>query len=52
MRKKELASGVSNPRIHELYNIAMENGAAGGKLLGAGGVVSCYFIVKKINKRN
>ena len=37
MRKKELASGVSNPKINELYNIAMENGAAGGKLLGAGG---------------
>lgn len=37
IRKKELASGVSNSRIDELYNCAMENGAAGGKLLGAGG---------------
>lgn len=37
VRKKELASGVSNPQINELYDIAMINGAEGGKLLGAGG---------------
>ena len=35
--KKELASGIANPAIDEAYEIAMKNGALGGKLLGAGG---------------
>ena len=35
--KKELASGIANPAIDEAYEIAMKNGAIGGKLLGAGG---------------
>lgn len=35
--KQQLASGISNPDIKDLYNRAMENGALGGKLLGAGG---------------
>jgi D-glycero-alpha-D-manno-heptose-7-phosphate kinase len=35
--KKELASGISNGEIDNLYDKAMECGAAGGKLLGAGG---------------
>lgn len=34
--KKQLSS-VSNPQIDEWYKIAMNNGAYGGKLLGAGG---------------
>lgn len=37
MMKQQLASGISNPLINELYDIAMKNGALGGKLLGAGG---------------
>lgn len=37
IRKKELASGVTSPKIDELYECAMHNGASGGKLLGAGG---------------
>lgn len=37
MKKRELAGSISNPRINELYDIAMQNGATGGKLLGAGG---------------
>jgi len=36
-RKKELAGGVSNPTIDEIYEKAMASGALGGKLLGAGG---------------
>lgn len=36
-RKRELAGGISNSRIDELYNMALSNGALGGKLLGAGG---------------
>ncbi len=36
-RKRELAGGISNPRIDALYECALANGAVGGKLLGAGG---------------
>lgn len=35
--KREMAIGVTNPLIDEIYEIAMKNGALGGKLLGAGG---------------
>ncbi len=35
--KRDLANGISNPLIDEYYNRAMNNGASGGKLLGAGG---------------
>lgn len=35
--KRTLASGISNPEIDKAYEIAMANGALGGKLLGAGG---------------
>lgn len=35
--KMALASGISNPMIQEIYDMAMKNGALGGKLLGAGG---------------
>jgi D-glycero-alpha-D-manno-heptose-7-phosphate kinase len=28
---------MSNPRINEWYDVAMQNGAIGGKLIGAGG---------------
>lgn len=34
--KKELASGISNGLIDEMYEKAIKNGAKGGKLLGAG----------------
>lgn len=35
--KKELAKGISNGVVDRYYEIAMNNGALGGKLLGAGG---------------
>lgn len=35
--KREMANGVTNPLVDEIYDIAMKNGALGGKLLGAGG---------------
>jgi len=35
--KKELASGISNPDIDQMYHSALEAGAFGGKILGAGG---------------
>ena len=34
--KKELAAGITNGRIDDLYARALKNGAQGGKLLGAG----------------
>lgn len=37
MRKKTLASGISNTTIDEAYGCARRAGAHGGKLLGAGG---------------
>jgi D-glycero-alpha-D-manno-heptose-7-phosphate kinase len=36
-RKKQRSGGMSNPDIDKWYNLAMENGALGGKLIGAGG---------------
>lgn len=35
--KRQLASGISNERVEEAYREALESGATGGKLLGAGG---------------
>ena len=35
--KKELSSGISNTQIEKMYQIALEAGAWGGKILGAGG---------------
>lgn len=37
MHKKTLASSISDPAIAEYYDKALEAGAVGGKLLGAGG---------------
>ncbi len=36
-RKKQRSGGMSNPKINEWYDMAMQNGALGGKLIGAGG---------------
>jgi D-glycero-alpha-D-manno-heptose-7-phosphate kinase len=35
--KKQRSGGMSNPMINEWYDLAMNNGAVGGKLIGAGG---------------
>lgn len=43
--KKTLANGISNPMIDEFYDMAMQNGATGGKLLGAGGGGFLLFYV-------
>jgi len=37
MYKRELCEGITNATIDYWYNIAMDNGAQGGKVLGAGG---------------
>ena len=36
-KKKKRSGGMSNPKIDEWYDLAMKNGALGGKLIGAGG---------------
>ena len=35
--KKKRSGGMSNPQIDQWYDLAMKNGAVGGKLVGAGG---------------
>lgn len=37
LMKKSLAGGISIPLVDEAYETALQNGALGGKLLGAGG---------------
>jgi D-glycero-alpha-D-manno-heptose-7-phosphate kinase len=44
--KRELADGVSNAQIDEIYDAGREAGAIGGKLLGAGGGGFMLFIVR------
>lgn len=35
--KKRRSGGMSNPKINDWYTLGMQNGAIGGKLVGAGG---------------
>jgi D-glycero-alpha-D-manno-heptose-7-phosphate kinase len=35
--KRQMAAGVSNPTLHALYEAAIDAGATGGKISGAGG---------------
>ncbi|MCX7743556.1 MAG: GHMP kinase [Flavobacteriales bacterium] len=44
--KQQLASAISNPEINSIYQTALENGATGGKLLGAGGGGFMLFYCK------
>lgn len=43
--KRELNQGVTNPQIERIYKLALERGALGGKLLGAGGSGFIVFFV-------
>ncbi len=47
MYKKELANGIADEFIDHNYNIAINAGATGGKLLGAGGGGFLLFYVEK-----
>ena len=49
--KKRVAEGITNPRIDEIYELAMKNGAIGGKVIGAGGGGFMIFYVPEHNKR-
>ncbi|CAA7621743.1 Predicted kinase (fragment) [Candidatus Terasakiella magnetica] len=46
MVKRELASSVTTPEVDAIYQAAMEGGALGGKLLGAGGGGFILFYVE------
>ena len=47
VNKRQLAKGISNEEIDELYHLARSRGALGGKILGAGGgghlLIYCPF---------
>ncbi len=51
LKKKELASGIANGKIDEIYDFAMKNGATGGKLLGAGGGGFLLFYCEKYKQK-
>lgn len=44
--KKKRSGGMSNPQIDEWYDLAMKNGALGGKMIGAGGGGFLMFYTK------
>jgi len=48
--KKRRSGGMSNPTIDEWYALGMQNGAVGGKLVGAGGGGFLMFMARDRNK--
>ena len=48
--KKKRSSNMSNQKIDDWYDIAMQNGAIGGKLVGAGGGGFLMFMADDRNK--
>jgi len=48
--KKQLANSITSPKIDFLYNKGLQNGATGGKLLGAGGGGFILFYVPLKNR--
>ena len=51
IKKKELSSFITNNKIDDIYNYAINKGAVGGKLLGAGGGGFLLFFVEKKNQK-
>ena len=49
--KKKLSKSISNTKLDSLYNYALQKGAVGGKLLGAGGGGFFLFYIKKEHKK-
>ena len=50
LAKREMKNGISNSKADELYNLAKEHGALGGKLLGAGGGGYMLFYCDALSK--
>ena len=51
LRKREMAGSISSGYIDNLYEKAIKNGAAGGKLLGAGGGGFLLFYCEKYKQK-
>ena len=50
--KKKFSEGVTNNKINKIYDLALQNGAIGGKLTGAGGGGHLLFYCKPTKKKN
>lgn len=50
MHKKQMADGISNASIDTIYKMALQNGATGGKISGAGGGGFMIFYAPYIHK--
>jgi len=50
LHKKKRSGGMSNPQIDQWYELALKNGAIGGKLVGAGGGGFLLFYASDRNK--
>ena len=50
--KRSLSKSISNDYLDEIYNYALQKGALGGKLLGAGGGGFFLFYVPKNKQKN
>jgi len=50
--KRRLSDGVSSPTIDQWYALAKQNGALGGKLMGAGGGGFLFFLVPPERQRD
>ncbi len=48
--KKKRSGGMSNPQIDEWYELGLDNGAVGGKLVGAGGGGFLLFYAEDRNR--
>jgi D-glycero-alpha-D-manno-heptose-7-phosphate kinase len=48
--KKKMAASISNPGIDAIYNMALEAGAYGGKVSGAGGGGFMMLMVNPVNR--
>jgi len=50
LNKKEMATGITNPAIDHIYDTAINAGAIGGKISGAGGGGFMMFFTEKTNR--
>ena len=50
--KKNFARKITSPEIDEMYDVAIENGAVGGKITGAGGGGFMYLFCEFDKKHN
>jgi D-glycero-alpha-D-manno-heptose-7-phosphate kinase len=48
--KRQMAKGISNPKINEVYDAAMQAGALGGKMSGAGGGGYMLFVCDPLRR--